>query len=328
MQLGANDPTNIPPQVHSLLIRWQVDPDRREQERPRTRSGAAALMAPPGRRIGPTCSVPSVAGWDLDFDVAIDDEQLARDCFRILRRTCARFYLGFSYYEQRHNQRRIVFILVFDGRPAQLGLASADFVLEMRAVAMLQRSPRKRRLPLRLAHWITYSGSEEPLRLQPPSHRVPEAKHEIVVQHLTEYALAWGAWRRDELSPSDFLEAQHSLLTSLALDLADGISSRMPYPELIKALRVPERSEQACLDLGRDRNRVKHRGLRHEAERYVEKYEQTVYSVAHDVTGIDAMPRSAHMQRWEEAGERLLPRRCSTGGASGVASLATSVLSL
>ena len=30
-------------------------------------------------------SVPSVAGWDLDFDVALDDEQLARDCFRILR---------------------------------------------------------------------------------------------------------------------------------------------------------------------------------------------------------------------------------------------------
>lgn len=30
-------------------------------------------------------SVPSVAGWDLDFDIALDDEQLARDCFRILR---------------------------------------------------------------------------------------------------------------------------------------------------------------------------------------------------------------------------------------------------
>jgi hypothetical protein len=110
--------------------------------------------------------VPSVAGWDLDFDVALDDEQLARACFRILRRTCARFYLDFSYYEQRRNQQRIVFVLIFDGRPPQLGLASADFALEMRAVCMFQRTPRKRRLPLRLAHWITYSGSEEPLRLQ------------------------------------------------------------------------------------------------------------------------------------------------------------------
>ena len=251
--------------------------------------------------------MPNVAGWDLDFEVHLDDEQLARDCFRILRRTCARFYLQFTYYEQCRNQTRIVFTLAFDGRPPQLGLASADFVLEMRAVSMLQRIPRKRRLPLRLAHWITYSGSEEPLRLQQPSDRVPVAKRELVVRQLTEYALAWGAWRRDELSPPDFLEAQHSLLTNLALVLAEGVNDRMPYPELIKALRVPERWEQGCLDLGRDRNRVKHRGLRHEAQRYVEKYEQVVYSVAYDVTGIDAMPRSAHMLRWEDAGERLLP---------------------
>jgi hypothetical protein len=55
---------------------------------------------------------------------------------------------------------------------------------------MLQRTHRKRKLPLRLAHWVTYSGSDEPLRIQPPSDRVPEAKREIVVRHLTEYALA------------------------------------------------------------------------------------------------------------------------------------------
>jgi hypothetical protein len=248
-----------------------------------------------------------VAGWDFDFDVALDDERLARDCFRILRRTCARFYLDCSYYEERRNARRVVFILVFDGRPAQLGLASADFVLEMRAVATLQRHPRKRRVPLRLAQWVTYSGSDEPLRLQPVSDRVPAAKRETVVQHLTEYALAWGAWRRDELSPPDYLEAQHSLLTNLALDLAEGVNNRMSYPQLVKALRVPERWEQDCLGLGTDRNRVKHRGFRHEAERYVEKYEQCVYSVAHVLTGIDAMPRSAHMLRWEGAGEKLLP---------------------
>jgi hypothetical protein len=38
---------------------------------------------------------------------------------------------------------------------------------------------------------------------------------------------------------------------------------------------------------------VKHHGFRHEAKRYVEMYEQCVYSVAYDVTGMDAMPRSA-----------------------------------
>jgi hypothetical protein len=247
-----------------------------------------------------------VAGWDLNFDVALDDEQLARACFRILRRTCARFHLDFSYYDDRRDARRVLFILVFDGRPAQLGLASADFVLEMGAVSMVQHNARKRRVPLRLAHWVTYSGSEEPLRLQPVSDRVPEDKREVVVKHLTEYALAWGAWRRNELSPPDYLEAQHSLLTNLALDLGENVNDRMPYPQLIKALRVPERWEQDCLNLGTDRNRVKHRGLRHEAERYVERYEQCVYSVAYDVTGIDAMPRSAHMLRWEAAGERLV----------------------
>jgi hypothetical protein len=264
-----------------------------------------------------------VDGWDLDFDVALDDEQLARDCFRILRRTCARFHLDFSYYEQRRNQQRIVFILVFDGRPPQLGLASADFVLEMRAVSMLQRTRRKRRLPLRLAHWITYSGSEEPLRLQPHSDRVPEAKREIVVRHLTEYALAWGAWRRNELSPTDFLEAQHSLLMNLALDLAEGVNDRMPYPELIKALRVAEWWEQDCLDLGRDRNRVKHRGLRHEAERYVEKYEQTVYSVAYGVTASTPCPGRRTCCAGRKPGSGCSLHRCSTGGGSRAASLAT-----
>jgi hypothetical protein len=52
-----------------------------------------------------------MAGWDLGFDVALNDEQLALDCFRILRRTCARFYLDFSYNKRRRHRQRIVFIL-------------------------------------------------------------------------------------------------------------------------------------------------------------------------------------------------------------------------
>ena len=264
-----------------------------------------------------------MAGWDLDFVVALDDEQLARDCFRILRRTCARFYLDFSFHEQRRDQQRIVFILVFDGSPPQLGLASADFVLEMRAVSMLQRTPRERRLPLRLAHWITYSGSDDPLRLQPPSDRVPEAKREIVMRHLTEYALAWGAWRRGELSPPDFLEAQHPVDEPGARPRRRGQRPDV-LPRVDQGAPGAGTLEAGCLDLGRDSNRVKHRGMSHEAERYVETYEQAVYSVAHGMTGIDAMPRSAHMLRSEEAGERSPLRRRSTGGESPVASLATS----
>lgn len=251
------------------------------------------------------CQSQEVAGWDLTFDVAHDDESLARDCFRVLRRTCARFSLSFSYGTVRRGARRTLFRLAFGGRPYQLGLASTEFSLEMQAVALLQRHSRKRKVPLRLAHWVTYSGSEEPLRLQPVTDRVPEHKRDVVVQHLTQYALAWGAWVRAELSPPDFLEAQHSLLTNLALELAEGAHDRMSYPDLVRSLRVPEQWETVCLQLGTDRNRVKHRGLRHEAERYVEKYVQCVYSVAHAVTGVDAMPRSAHLVRWEDAGERL-----------------------
>lgn len=243
-----------------------------------------------------------MAGWDLDFDVAQDDERLARLCFRILRRTCARHYIVFSYYEDRQSAKRITFVLVFNGRPHQLGLASADFALEMRAVSMVQNGRRQRELPVRLAHWVTYSGSEDPIRLQPLSTRVPADRHASVVKHLEEYALAWGAWSRGELPAPDFLEAQHTLLIYLALDLADDVTTRTSYPDMIKALRVPERFEPECLDLGIKRNRVKHRGFRHEAERYVEEFIQTVYSTAHAVTGIDAMPRTAYMARWEEQG--------------------------
>lgn len=249
-----------------------------------------------------------MAGWDIDFDVVMEDEQLARLCFRILRRTCARHYLTFSYYEHRRTSKRIVFMLVFSGRPNQLGLASADFALEMRAVSMVQSGRRRKDLPIRLAHWITYSGSDDPIRLQAHSTLVPPGKHASVVKHLEQYALAWGAWSRNELPAPDFLEAQHSLLTNLAIDLADGVTTRTPYPDLIKALKVPERLEPECLDLGIKRNRVKHRGFRHEAERYVEEFIQPVYSTAYAITGIDAMPRTAYMVRWEEQGRGAVVR--------------------
>ena len=135
---------------------------------------------------------------------------------------------------------------------------------------------------------------------------MPEDKRDIVVRHLTECALAWAAWRRGELSPPDYLEAQHSLLTSLALDLAEGVNDRTPgTPPPSRRLVVPQRWEQDRLGLGTARNRVKHRGFRHEAERYVEMYEQCVYSVAYDVTGMDAhaaqRPHAARGGAWGKA---------------------------
>ena len=83
-----------------------------------------------------------MAGWELEFDVALKDVDLASDCFRILRRTRASDCLQFTYYEERRNHSRVNCVLAFDGRPPQLGLASADFALEMRADSMLPRHPR------------------------------------------------------------------------------------------------------------------------------------------------------------------------------------------
>lgn len=178
----------------------------------------------------------------------------------------------------------------------------------MRAVSMVQSTRRRRDLPIRLAHWVTYSGSDSPIRLQPLSTQVPAEKHAVVVGHLEEYCLAWGAWSRNELPPPDFLEAQHSLLTNLALDLAEAVTTRTPYPDLIKALRMPSYLETECLTLGRNRNRVKHRGFRHEASRYVEESIQAVYSTAYALTGIDAMPRTAYMLRWEDGSRSAVVR--------------------
>ena len=52
-----------------------------------------------------------MAGWDLEFDVALKDVDLASDCFRILRRTCARHCLQFTYYEERRNDSRVNYVL-------------------------------------------------------------------------------------------------------------------------------------------------------------------------------------------------------------------------
>lgn len=248
-----------------------------------------------------------MTGWDLPFDASVDDVDLASDCFRILRRTCARFYVQFSYYEDRRNDKRVDYVLAFDGRPHMLGVASTDFALEMRAVSMLQRHRRRKQLPLRLAHWITFSGSEEPLGEQAlEAAQIPEEKRDVVVQHLEEYALAWGAWLRREMPAPDYLEAQHSLLTNLALDLGQHARTGMSFPELIEELRVPWRLVDQCLELGRKRNRVKHRGFRREAESYVDEFVMCIYEVTLATTGIDLMPRSVHMLMWEQVGG--LPR--------------------
>jgi len=155
----------------------------------------------------------------MPFDVATADEAFARQCLRVLRRTCGRYFVTFTYYTQSRSDTRVNLMLVFDGRPPQLGIASADFALEMRAVALVEPDARRKHLALRLLHWITFSGSDE-LLIIPDGSTVPAGRRAQVLQHITEYVLAWGAWRRNQLPAPDFLDAMHSLVTNLALATA------------------------------------------------------------------------------------------------------------
>jgi hypothetical protein len=234
----------------------------------------------------------------MPFDAATADEAFARQCFRVLRRTCGRYFVAFTYYTESRSDTHVNFVLVFDGHPSQLGLASADFALEMRAVALVEPDVRRKRLALRLLHWITFSGSDA-LLIIPDGSSVPAGQRALVLQHITEYVLAWGAWRRNHLQAPDFLEAMHSFITNLALAIGDGVDTTTKYPKLVQSLRAPELLEAQLKTLGVARNRVKHRGKRHQAQRAAEDHEQAVYSAMHYLTGVVAMPRTPHMLAWE-----------------------------
>jgi hypothetical protein len=61
-----------------------------------------------------------------------DDEHLARQCFRVVRRTCARYHVRIRYYEKHRTTARTQYILQFTGRPHMLGAAARDLFLELR----------------------------------------------------------------------------------------------------------------------------------------------------------------------------------------------------
>jgi hypothetical protein len=119
-----------------------------------------------------------------------------------------RHHVRFTYYEERRNDSRVYYMLLFDGDrlSSDSPLPTSPWRCELSRCSSAQTATSA---TLRLLQWVTFSGSEEPIRLQPPSDRVPANKRDIVARHLSEYMLAWGAWRRGELSPPDYLEVQH-----------------------------------------------------------------------------------------------------------------------
>lgn len=247
-----------------------------------------------------------MAGWDYPFYVDRRDIDLARGCFRVLRRTAARHYVEFSYYQDQVDSGRVEFILVFDCRPFMLNLAMGDFALEMRAISLIQQGERRKRLPLRLLREVLWTSSEQPLIEQVDPDLVAPAQAEDVCGYIKEYALGYASYLRGESSPSDFLEAQHSLILRLGIALASDATADMGFPAIVESMRLPMRLQQEAKQLGTQRNRVKHRGYQHEAARYVEEHEHLPQHVISVMTGCFATALPSVVLQFERDSDSVL----------------------
>lgn len=252
-----------------------------------------------------------MAGWDFPFEVDRYDEHLARQCLRIVRRTCARYHVQMRYYEECGTTARVRFIVQFTGRPHMLGAAARDLFLELRAVSLVQAGRRQKRLPLRLLEWLVASGSDLPFEEQTDPALVSDCDKQAVIKILTDYAHALGLYLSRELPAPEFLEAQHSLVTGLCVALAPGARRTDHYPVLLTKMwthphlkqwrHAGEATLMARLEsLGADRNKVKHRGKRDLAASVVDGYIETVARFAVRSTGVFITPNSALLRAIRE----------------------------
>ena len=98
----------------------------------------------------------------------------------------------------------------------------------------------------------------------------------------------------EQRSPdAEFLEALHSFVIKLALEIIDDARTADCYPTLVKKL-VPddEKLRSQLLDLGTRRNRGKHRGQRAEAGPAAHSGIDTVWHLSSAVTGFYPDPVS------------------------------------
>lgn len=213
-----------------------------------------------------------MAGWDHEFDVDVRDDAVAKHCFRIWRRTCARYRIEFSYYRERTTSGRRPrhwYVLLYNLSSFNAPLAVEEFAIEMRAVAtMYSGQPRQRRLPLRLLRDVAYVNSPLPVE-ETLNERVPADARDRLVSMLESHRSVVSAYHRGLISPSEYLEAQHTLVIDLALALVPEASTRDSYPDLLKKWELPEDLAKGLQLLGTDRNAVKHRGEKARAEHAV-----------------------------------------------------------
>jgi hypothetical protein len=231
-----------------------------------------------------------MAGWDLDFSVDERDEHLARGCFRILRRTCARYYVEFSYYLEAKQRGRLSFVLVFDGRPFNVGLAAGEFAYEMRAVSTFLRGRRQQRMPLRLLRDVAWTGSDLAIEEQIDGGKVPTDKRNQVVRLLQDYETSLASFSRGELGAADFVEAQHSLFVNLVLGLEESAKVSDSAITLCDKLNVTPGVKGELELLRRSRNAIKHRGRRELADSYAWDGHGTIHRMVRERTGVFLNP--------------------------------------
>ncbi len=196
-----------------------------------------------------------MAGWDHELDVDVRDIDLALDCFKLLRRTCARHRVEFTYYrEARDSGPRMRFVLAYNLQSIDMPSAVAEFAIEMRAVSTLERDPRRKRLPLRILRDVAWHGSyPSAMQLDEGDSPVPADRIEEIADLLAGFEAVWHAWHVQKLSAADFLEAQHSLVIGLALALVSEAKTKDNYPTLVEKLGVDSAMTDALKRLGANR---------------------------------------------------------------------------
>ena len=157
-----------------------------------------------------------------------------------------------------------------------------------------------------------------------------------VVELLEDFQTSFWAWKAGVMPAADFLESQHSFVVNLALQMAPGADTSDHYPVLVKKLMTEESIlRQELLDLGINRNKVKHRGQKSRASAFAHQGLNAVWRLASTRTGFLPGPCIAfhstacrRARRGVQDSADVLPRRDSKGRASLVESRSACTLPL
>ena len=180
-----------------------------------------------------------MAGWQLDFDVDRRDTKLARDCFKIWRRTCARHSVEMTYKTVELTATRHRFRLTYNLCSRNLPPAAAEFIIEMRAVSTLYRGERQRRVPLRLMREVVWNAITPIQQQLEEAGQVDMKMIPKVTKTLENLESAVLSFISKERSAADFLETLHTTVISLGVDLVSSVDGEKDYfPNVVCKLPV------------------------------------------------------------------------------------------